>query len=101
MASNRPSFDDAQARSERSRGTLPPGPGSSRAHAWRGWLTQSLPGRVLIAGLAIKAIAAIVGAMAPSAWTFLDLVDAIGSLALIFVACYAVTKLIVWAKRRL
>src|SRR5262245_55046227 len=99
MASNRPALDDAQARPERSQGALLPGGVSSRARVWRQWLTQSLPGRVLLLGLAIKAIARLAGAVSPSSWTVFDVVDAIGSLALVFVCGYALTRLIIWAKR--
>src|SRR5215204_3064516 len=80
---------------------LLPGDVSSRAQAWRQWLTQSLAGRVLLVALVIKALTAIAGAIAPSTWAVLDVVDALGGLALIFVVGYAATKLVVWAKRRL
>ena len=80
---------------------LLPGEVSSRAELWRRWLLRSLPGRVLLAGGAVKLVAATIGLIAPSTWAVLDLVDAIGSLLLIFVAAYAITKAAVWAKRRL
>ena len=79
---------------------LLPGDTASRALAWRQWLTQSLAGRVLLGGVVVKALAAVVGAIAPP-WPVIDLVDAVGSLALIFVAGYAATKLAIRAKRRL
>ena len=65
------------------------------------WLRGSFPGRVLLVGLAIKLQAAIVGFLFPSAWSFLDAVDAIGSLAVLFVAGYLLAKGAIWAKRRL
>src|SRR5262245_18106967 len=101
MTSNRPALDDARARSERGRGALLPGDVPSRAEAWRRWLTTSVPGRILLVGLIIKALAWTAGAIAPSTWAALDIVDAIGSLALIFVAGYALTRLVVVAKRHL
>jgi sigma-B regulation protein RsbU (phosphoserine phosphatase) len=101
MSSNRAPLDDAQGRPERSRVTLLPGDTASRADVWRRWILYSLPGRVLLVGLAIKLQAAVVGFLFPSAWSVLDVVDAIGSLALLFVAAYLLTKFIVWAKRRL
>jgi sigma-B regulation protein RsbU (phosphoserine phosphatase) len=70
------------------------------ADGWR-WLLRSFPGRVLLVGLAVKAQASIVGFLFPSTWSTLDVVDAIGSLAMLFVAGYLITKGIVWAKRRL
>ena len=79
---------------------LLPRDGSPRAEL-RKWLLRSTPGRVLLASIAIKLFALVVGTLAPSTWTVLDLVDAIGSLGLIFVACYALTKGAFWAKRRL
>ena len=79
---------------------LLPRDGSPRAEL-RKWLLRSTPGRVLLASIAIKLFAFVVGTLAPSTWTVLDLVDAIGSLGLIFVVCYALTKGAFWAKRRL
>lgn len=101
MPSNRPPFGDAQGSPERRRGTLLPGDTTSRADALRHWLLRSLPGRILLVGAAIKIQAALIGALFPGAWSFLDVIDAIGSLALLFVAAYLITKAIVWAKRRL
>lgn len=78
--------------------------GVSRGQMIRGvshWLRRSFPGRVLLVGLAIKLQAAIIGFLFPSTWSFLDAVDALGSLALLFVAGYLLTKGAIWAKRRL
>jgi len=82
-------------------GQLLPGETPSRAQAWRRWLLRSIPGRVLIAGLAIKITTWLIGAIVPSAWAVLDIIDAGGSLALLFVAGYAVARGAIWAKRRL
>ena len=68
---------------------------------WRRWLLGSIPGRALLIGVTIKAIATVLGWIAPSTWTVLDAVDAVGSLALIFAVGYAMARGIIWAKRRL
>jgi sigma-B regulation protein RsbU (phosphoserine phosphatase) len=78
-----------------------PGDTASRADALRHWLLRSFPGRVLLVGSAIKVHVAVIGALFPGAWSFLDIIDAVGSLALVFVAGYLITKGVVWAKRRL
>jgi phosphoserine phosphatase RsbU/P len=80
---------------------LLPGDTESRLHVWRRWLLYSLPGRILLVGLAVKLQAKIIGFLFPATWTTLDAVDAIGSLAVIFVAAYLLTKGAVLAKRRL
>lgn len=77
-------------------GSLP-----TRASQLRIWLTRSIPGRVLLAGIAIKLItgmAALVISPLPAA---LEAVDTIGSLALVFVCAYAIARLLMWARRRL
>ncbi len=73
----------------------------SRAQLWRRWLLRSVLGRVLLLGIAIKAITAFVGLILPTAWIVLDAVDAVGSLALLFVGGYGVARATIWAKRRL
>lgn len=73
----------------------------SRAELWRRWLLRSFPGRMLLVSVAIKAIANLIGLIAPSTWTVLDAVDAVGSLGLLFVAGYAVARGVGWARRRL
>lgn len=78
-----------------------PGDTESRAHAWRRWLLHSIPGRILLVGLAVKLQAKIVGFIFPSTWTTLDAVDALGSLIVLFVVAYLLTKGVVLAKRRL
>ena len=79
---------------------LLPGDTPSRWHVWRGWLFRTFPGRALVLGLAIKVVTWPLGfAMAlPSA---LEAVDMVGSLALLFAAAYGLTRLGMWAKRRL
>ena len=74
---------------------------SSRVDAWRRWLLHSFPGRVLLVAIAIKLQAAIIGFIAPSTWTMLDIVDAFGSLLLLFVGGYVLTRGTVWTQRRL
>jgi serine phosphatase RsbU (regulator of sigma subunit) len=78
-----------------------PGDTQSRARVWWRWLLKSLPGRILLVGLAIKLQANVVGFLFPSTWTTLDAVDALGSLVVLFVAAYLLTKGAVLAKRRL
>jgi serine phosphatase RsbU (regulator of sigma subunit) len=68
---------------------------------WRRWLLGSFPGRALLIGVSIKVVAAVIGWIAPSTWTVLDAVDAVGSLALLFAGGYAIARGIIWAKRRL
>jgi sigma-B regulation protein RsbU (phosphoserine phosphatase) len=80
--------------------SLLPRDAAARAELRRRWI-RSIPGRVLLAGLAIKLLTTSAAVVAPGSWAVLDVVDAIGSLALIFVAGYAVARGIVWAKRRL
>jgi serine phosphatase RsbU (regulator of sigma subunit) len=67
----------------------------------RRWLLGTFPGRVLVVGLVIKIVTAIAGVIVPSSMRALDMVDAVGSLALIFVAVYGGTRAAFWAKRRL
>ena len=73
----------------------------SRWDVFRRWLLRSLPGRLLVGGVAIKTVCGIVGAIAPSAAATLDPIDAVGSLAIILVSGYGLARGIVWAKRRL
>jgi phosphoserine phosphatase RsbU/P len=68
---------------------------------FRRWLFGTLPGRVLVAGAAIKILTVVASAIAPGSMRVLDVVDAIGGLLLIFVACYGAARGVIWAKRRL
>ncbi|HEU4749304.1 MAG TPA: hypothetical protein VFS56_12440, partial [Gemmatimonadaceae bacterium] len=77
-----------------------PGDTPSRWSVWRTWLLKTLPGRALVVGIAIKAITWPLGFVVTlPAW--LDALDMVGSLALLFGAAYGLTRLAVWAKRRL
>ena len=79
---------------------LLPGDVPSRWGVWRAWLLRTFPGRALVLGAGIKAITWPLGALItlPSA---LEAIDMVGSLALLFGLAYGVTRLAVWAKRRL
>ena len=79
---------------------LLPGEVPPRWHVWRRWLLRTFPGRALVLGAAIKAITWPLGAamVLPAA---LDAIDMVGSLALLFAGAYGLTRLAVWAKRRL
>ena len=68
---------------------------------FRRWLFGTLPGRILLAGVAIKIVTFIAAGVAPASMRVLDLVDAAGGLALIFVACYGAARGVMWAKRRM
>lgn len=78
---------------------LLPGDSPTRWHVWRGWLFRTLPGRTLVLGLAIKAVTWPLGFAMALPWA-LDAGD-MGSLALLFAAAYGLTRLAMWAKRRL
>src|SRR5688572_13160416 len=72
----------------------------SRWQTWRRWLLKTLPGRALVLGIAIKAITWPLG-LAITLPRWLDAIDMVGSLALLFGVAYGLTRLAVWAKRRL
>jgi phosphoserine phosphatase RsbU/P len=67
----------------------------------RRWLLRTFPGRVLVVGTVIKIVTAIAAIIVPPSMRVLDAVDTAGSLALVFVALYGVTRAAFWAKRRL
>ncbi len=79
---------------------LLPGDTPSRWRVWRVWLFRTFPGRGLVLGLAIKLVTWPLDLVVtlPSA---VEAVDMVGSLALLFAGAYGVTRLAVWAKRRL
>ena len=81
---------------------LLPGDMPSRWRVWRGWLLRTFPGRALLLGLVIKAITwpLQLGFAAARAGAF-GAIDMVGSLALLFAIAYGLTRLSVWAKRRL
>jgi len=79
---------------------LLPGDTLSRWQVWRRWLLKTFPGRALVLGIAIKIITWPLGLIVTlPAW--LDAIDMVGSLALLFTIAYGLTRLAVWAKRRL
>ena len=79
---------------------LLPGDMPSRWQAWRRWLLKTFPGRALVLGIAIKTITWPLGfVLTLPGW--LDAIDMVGSLALLFGVAYGLTRLAVWAKRRL
>src|SRR4030095_2879542 len=77
-----------------------PGEIPSRWQMWRTWLLRSLPGRALVLGGVIKGLSFVVSQVVgrPSG---LGAIDMDGSLAILFVVAYGITRLTVWAKRRL
>ncbi len=79
---------------------LLPGDPPSRWRVWRPWLLRTFPGRALVLGLAIKVVTWPLGfvTVLPAA---IDAIDMVGSLALLFGLAYGLTRLTVWAKRRL
>jgi sigma-B regulation protein RsbU (phosphoserine phosphatase) len=77
-----------------------PGETPSRAQLWRRQLFRSVPGRAALIGVAVKAVATVLGWITPGA-SMVEAFDAFGSLALLFAGGYALTRGIIWAKRRL
>ena len=70
---------------------LLPGDTPSRWSVWRTWLLKTFPGRALVLGIAIKAITWPLGfAVTLPAW--LDAIDMVGSLALLFGVAYGLTR---------
>jgi len=79
---------------------LLPGDTPSWWRLWRRWLFRTFPGRTLVLGLAIKVVTWPLGfatALPPA----IDIIDMVGSLALLFACAYGLTRLAMWAKRRL
>ncbi|MDP3719582.1 MAG: SpoIIE family protein phosphatase [Acidobacteriota bacterium] len=79
---------------------LLPGDTPSRWHVWRGWLLRTFPGRALLLGLAIKLVTWPLGFAVPLP-AAVEAIDMVGSLALLFAGAYGLTRLAMWAKRRL
>ena len=79
---------------------LLPGDTPSRWHVWRGWLLRTFPGRALLLGLAIKLVTWPIGFAMPLP-AAVEAVDRVASLALLFACAYGLTRLAMWAKRRL
>jgi sigma-B regulation protein RsbU (phosphoserine phosphatase) len=78
-----------------------PGDVTSRAGAVRDLLLRRWPGRLLLLGVAIKLVFAIARRLFGTGPALLDVVDTLGSLALVFGAGYFIYRLAVRAKRRL
>jgi hypothetical protein len=78
-----------------------PGDVTSRAGAVRDFLLRRWPGRLLLLGGAIKLVFAIARRLFGTGPALLDVVDTLGSLALVFGAGYFIYRLAVRAKRRL
>ena len=79
---------------------LLPGDTPSRWRVWRTWLLRTFPGRALVLGVVIKAITwpiELFSTLPPA----IEAIDMVGSLALLFALAYSITRLAVWAKRRL
>ena len=79
---------------------LLPGEVPSRWRVWRSWLLRTFPGRALILGVVIKTVTWPLR-FAITLPTTIDAIDMVGSLALLFALAYGLTRLAVWAKRRL
>lgn len=77
-----------------------PGEVPPRWRLWRSWLFGTFPGRALVLGAAIKIVTWPLALFItlPSA---VEAIDMVGSLALLFAVAYGLTRLAVWAKRRL
>lgn len=67
----------------------------------RAWLRGTFPGRSLILGVAIKLVTWTIGLAVVERPSIVVAIDMVGSLALLFAAAYGLTRLAVWAKRRL
>ncbi|MEW6322023.1 MAG: SpoIIE family protein phosphatase [Acidobacteriota bacterium] len=80
---------------------LPPAVPLSRVDAARAWLRQSLAGRALVIGVAIKILTRLIGLVVSPLPTAIEVVDTAGSLALVFAVAYLLTRVVVGARRRL
>ncbi len=68
----------------------------------RRWLRASWPGRILLAGLALKGIELAGTAASPVPRpSLLNAIDTLGTLALVLVIGYLVARALVWMRRRL
>jgi len=79
---------------------LPPPSPSSRAHAFRSWLTGTFAGRAIAIGALIKLLAFVLGA-AFGRSTRIDAFDSVGDVALVAAAFVLGYRIYVDAKRRL
>lgn len=69
--------------------------------AFRAWLLHTFPGRALLGGIAVKALTGFAGRVWSPLPTGLEVIDTLASLALVFVCCYGLARLLIWARRRL
>ena len=79
---------------------LLPGEVPSRWATWRKWLLGTLPGRAIVLGVAIKSVTWPVGQLGVLS-SAVEAINMVGSLALLLGIAYGLTRLSVWAKRRL
>jgi sigma-B regulation protein RsbU (phosphoserine phosphatase) len=73
----------------------------SRWVLWRQWVLGTFPGRALLIGAIVKAVTWTLEAAGLPLPFVVEAVDMVGSLALLFVCAYALTRFTIWAKRRL
>jgi sigma-B regulation protein RsbU (phosphoserine phosphatase) len=73
----------------------------SPSAAFRAWLLRTFPGRTLLVGIVVKIVTGLAELVVRPLPTLLDLLDMIGSLALIFACAYGFARLLMWARRRL
>lgn len=90
-------LDDARRRA-RARPALP---AAAPRREWRAWLLRTWPGRALVVGALVKVVTWPVSLLLATPPAALNVVDALGSLALLFAAAYGSARVVVWAKRRL
>ncbi|MCA1583973.1 MAG: SpoIIE family protein phosphatase [Acidobacteria bacterium] len=69
--------------------------------ALRAWLTRTFSGRALLVGLVVKVVTTLTRFAVSPLPSWLDVIDKVGSLALIFAAAYLIARFVMWARRRL
>ncbi len=81
---------------------LLPGPALAPTARARDWLRRSMPGRILTAGVVLKVIdlaaTAVFGEPRPG---WVELVDTVGTLAIVLTLAYVLTRGLGWMRRRL
>jgi phosphoserine phosphatase RsbU/P len=80
---------------------LLPGDTPSPARRLWTWLSRTFAGRLLLVGLLVKVFTGVVGLVVSPLPGLLDAIDTVGSLALVLVCAYALTRFVIWARRRL
>ncbi len=65
------------------------------------WLSRTIPGRLLVLGLVVKSVTQLASFIVSPLPGLLEAIDTVGSLALVLVCAYALTRLFIWARRRL